>query len=118
MEDQILNLYGESDPAYALHLLLEATSRRAYKLISGCVMLSPEKGLRETLHLLHKAFGSPQVAVRSFIDFVCSGDTISNTDMGLEEFYSDLVNCKVVLVAAGAHNLLNAASTAKRIFMR
>ena len=118
VEDRILSLYAESDPAHALHLLLEATSGRAYKLISGCVMLSPEKGLREALHLLHKAFGSPQVAVRSFIDSVCCGDTISNTEMGLEEFYSDLVNCKVVLEAAGAHNLLNAASTAETIFMR
>ena len=118
VEDRILSLSAESDPAHALYLLLEATSGRAYKLISGCVMLSPEKGLREALHLLHKAFGSPLVAVRSFIDSVCCGDTISNTEMGLEEFYSHLVNCKVVLEAAGAHNLLNAASTAERIFMR
>ena len=118
VEDRILSLYAESDPAHALYLLLEATSGRAYKLISGCVMLSPEKGLREALHLLHKIFGSPEVAVRSFIDSVCCGDTLLNTEMGLEEFYSDLVNCKVVLEAAGAHNLLNAASTAERIFMR
>ena len=118
VEDRILSLYGESHPSHALYLLLEATSGRAYKLISGCVMLSPEKGLREALHFLHKAFGNSQVAVRPFIDFVCCGDTISNTEMGLEEFYSDLVNCKVVLEAAGAHNLLNAASTAERIFMR
>ena len=118
VEDQILSLYRESDTAYALHLLLDATSGRAYKLILGCVMLSPEKGLREALHLLHKAFGSSQVAIKSFIDSVCCGDTISSTEMGLEEFYSDLVNCKVVLEAAGPHNLLNAASTAERIFMR
>ena len=81
-------------------------------------MLSTEKGLREALHLLHKAFGSSQVAVKSYIDSVCCGDTILNTEMVLEEFYFDLVNCKVVLEAAGAHNLLNAASTAERIFMR
>ena len=56
--------------------------------------------------------------VRSFIDSVCCGDTISKTEMGIEEFHSDLVNCKVVLEAAGAHNLLIAASTAERIFMR
>ena len=37
VEDQILSLYGESDPAHALHLLLKSTSGRAYKLISGCI---------------------------------------------------------------------------------
>ena len=38
--------------------------------------------------------------------------------MGLKELQSDLVNFKVVLEADGAHNLLNASSTAERIFMR
>ena len=110
VEDQILSLYEKSDPAHTLQLLLGATSGRAYKLISGCVILSPEKGLREAGHLLHKAFGSPQVAVKSFIDSVCCDDTILNTEMGLEKFYFDLLHCKVVLEAAGAHNLLNAVS--------
>ena len=77
-----------------------------------------KKGLPEAVHLLYKAFGSPQVTVKSYIDSVCSGNTILNTEMGLEEFYFDLLHCKVVLEAAGAHNLLNAASTAERIFMR
>ena len=81
-------------------------------------MLSPDKSLSEALHLLHKTFGSPQVAVRFFVDSVSCGDTISNTEMGLEKFYSDLVNCKVLLEAARAHNLLNAVSIAERIFMR
>ena len=35
VEDRILSLYAESDSAHALHLLLEATSGRAYKLISS-----------------------------------------------------------------------------------
>ena len=74
VEDRILSLYGESDPAHALHLLLEATSGRAYKLISGCVMLSPEKGLREALHLLHKAFGSSKLwAGKSPLGWVLHG---------------------------------------------
>ena len=74
VEDRILSLYAESDPAYALHLLLEATSGRAYKLILGCVMLSPEKGLREALHLLHKAFGSSKLwAGKSPLGWVLHG---------------------------------------------
>ena len=118
VEDRILNVYGQSDPGHALHLLLDATKGRAHKLISSCVMLSPDIALNEALRLLHKAFGSPQVAVRAFIDSVCEGGVISHTEVGLEDFYSGLINCKIVLEAAGAGNLLNAASTAERIFMR
>ena len=43
---------------------------------------------------------------------------ISPTEVGLEDFYSGLINCKIVLEAAGANRLLNAASTTERIFMR
>ena len=67
VEDLFLSLFGESEPAHALHLLLEATSGRAYELILGCVMLSPKKGLLEALHLLHKAFGSLQVAAGALL---------------------------------------------------
>ena len=52
------------------------------------------------------------------IDSICEGDVIRNNEIDLEEFYSELVNCKMVLEAAGAHNLLNSASTAKRVFAR
>ena len=38
--------------------------------------------------------------------------------MGLQNFYSDLINSKIVLEALGAHNLLSAASTAEKIFLR
>ena len=116
-EDRILNVYGQSDPGHALHLLLDATKGRAHKLISSCVMLSPDIALNETLRLLHKAFDSPQVAVRAFVDSVCEGGVISHTEVELEDFYSGLINCKIVLEAAKAGNLLNAASTAERIFM-
>ena len=43
---------------------------------------------------------------------------ISHSEVVLEDFYSGLINCKIVLEAAGAGRLLNAASTAERIFMR
>ena len=81
-------------------------------------MLSPDRALNEALQLLHKAFGSPQVAVCTFIDSVCEGGVISHSEVGPEDFYSCLINCKIVLEAAGAGCLLNAASTAERIFMR
>ena len=38
--------------------------------------------------------------------------------MGLKNFYSDLIHCKIVLEAVGVYNLLNAASTAEKIFLR
>ena len=118
VEDRILNVYRGTDPGHALHLLLDATKGRAHKLIASCVMLSPDRALNEALQLLHKAFGSPQVAVRAFINSVCEGGVISHSEVGLEDFYSCLINCKIVLEAAGAGRLLNAASTAERIFMR
>ena len=37
--------------------------------------------------------------------------------MGLQNFYSDLINCKIVLEAVGAHNFSNTASTAEKIFL-
>ena len=71
VEDCILNVYGQSDPGHTLHLLLDDTKERAHKLIFSCVTLSPDIALNEALRLLHKAFGSSQVAVRAFIDSVC-----------------------------------------------
>ena len=118
VEDRILSIYQESDPGHALHLLLDCTTGRAHKLISSCVMYPPDQGLNKALSLLYNTFGSPQVAVQVFLDSVCSGETVSNTELGLETFYSDLVNCKIVLEASGAESVLNAVSTAERVFMR
>ena len=67
VQDRILNIYGNPDPGHALQLLLEATTGRARKLISNCVMLQPSEGLNNVLRLLHKAFGSPDVAVKAHI---------------------------------------------------
>ena len=118
VEDRILSIYQESGPGHALHLLLDCTTGRAHKLISSCVMYPPDRGLNKALSLLYNTFGSPQVAVQVFLDFVCSGKTVSNTELGLETFYSDLVKCKIVLEASGAESVLNAVSTAERVFMR
>ena len=73
-------------------------------------------GLNKALQLLRKNFGSPQVAVRTFIDSVCVGGVMSHSEVGLENFYSGLINCKIVFEAAAAGCLLNAALTAERIF--
>ena len=118
VDDRILSVYGRSDPGHALHLLLGCTTGRAHKLIASCIMYPPERGLNEALSLLHKTFGCPQVAVRSFIDSICNGRNVSNTEQGLENFYAELVNCKMVLEAAGAQSILNSVSTAERVFMR
>ena len=65
VKDYILNIYDESDTGHALYLLLNTTKGYAQKLIASCVMLSPDQALNEVLQLLHKTFGSPQVAVRA-----------------------------------------------------
>ena len=101
VEDRILSIYEKSDPGHALYLLLKATGGQAHKLISSCVMLAPERGLSEELHLLHKTFGSSQVAIRLFVESVCNGSPIVNTEVGLQNLYSDLINCKIVLEAVG-----------------
>ena len=118
VDDRILSVYGRSNPGHALHLFLGCTTGRAYKLIASCIMYPPERGLNEALSLLHKTFGCPQVAVRSFIDSICNGRNVSNTEQGLENFYAELVNCKMVLEAAGAQSILNSVSTAERVFIR
>ena len=78
----------------------------------------PERELNEALSLLHKTFGCPLIAVRSFIDSICNGTNASNTEQGLENFYAELVNCKMVLEGAGAQSILNSVSTDERVFMR
>ena len=118
VDDRILSVYGRSDPGHALHLLLGCTTGRAHKLIASCIMYPPERGLNEALSLLHNTFGCPQVAVRSFIDSICNGRNVSYTEQSLENFYAELVNCKMVLEAAGAQSILNSVSTAEKVFMR
>ena len=72
-------MYEKSNPVHALYLLIEATGGQVHKLISSCVMLAPERGLSEALHLLHKTFGSPQMAVRLLIESVCNESPILNS---------------------------------------
>ena len=64
IEDRILKIYRQSDPGHAFQLLLNSTAGRAGKLISGCIMLQPDKALDEALQLLYKTFGSPSVGLR------------------------------------------------------
>ena len=118
VNNRILSVYGQSDPDHALHLLLGCTTGSAHKLIASCIMYPPERGLNEALSLLHKTFGCPQVAVRSFIESIWNGRNVPNTEQGLENFYAELVNCKMVLEAADAQSILNSVSTAERVFMR
>ena len=47
-----------------------------------------------------------------------NGSPVADIEVGLQNFYSDLINCKIVLEVVGAYNLLNAPSTAERIFLR
>ena len=49
IKDCILNMYGQSDPGHALHLLLNVTNGQVHKLIFSCVMVSPDIALNETL---------------------------------------------------------------------
>ena len=45
IQDRVLRLHGQSDPAHALQLLLDSTAGQARKLICNCVML-PASQLR------------------------------------------------------------------------
>ena len=118
VQDRILDIYGSSDPGHAFQLLLEATAGRARKIINGCIMLQPDAALANALQLLYKAFGSPDVTVKAHIKSVTEGPTIRTDERSLQDFYSDLVNCKYVLESAGALQQLNAAATLEGVFGR
>ena len=118
MEDRILNIHAQTDPGHALQLLLESTTGRARKLISSCIMLPPAEALTKALQLLFKSFGSPAVAVKAHLRLVCEGPPIHIDERSLQDFYSDLINCKMVVESANATHLLNSAATAEGIFSR
>ena len=118
IQDRILRLHGQSDPAHALQMLLDSTAGQARRLISNCVMLPAAQGLQEALSLLYKAFGSPSVSIKAHLKLVCEGPLIRSDEKGLREFYADLINCKMVLQSANAANQLDATSTTDGIFSR
>ena len=102
IEDRILKIYQQSDPGHAFQLLLNSTADRARKFISGCIMLQPDKALDEALQLLYKTFGSPSVAIKAHLKTVCEDPTIKTDEQSVQEFYSDLTNCKMVVESANA----------------
>ena len=118
VEDRILGIYAKSDPGHALQLLLESTTGRARKLISSCIMLGPTEALSKALELLYTSFGSPAVAVKAHLKAVCEGVPVSTDERNLQDFYSDLVNCKMVVEAANSAHMLNSAATSESLFAR
>ena len=118
VQDRIISIHGQSDPGHALQLLLNSTSGQAKRLISSCIMLPPASALQEALRLLFKAFGSPAVAIKAHLRSVCEGPPIHTDEKGLQDFYADLVNCKMVVESSDAGHLLDATSTAEGIFSR
>ena len=100
VEDCILNIYANSDPGHALQLLLNSTTGRARKVIDSCIMLRPTEALNKALELLYNSFGSAAVAVKAHLKAVCEGSTIREDERSLQDYYSDLVNCKLVVEAA------------------
>ena len=118
VEDRILGIYAKSDPGHALQLLLESTTGRARKLISSCIMLGPTEALSKALELLYTSFGSPAVAVKAHLKAVCEGVPVRTDERNLQDFYSDLVNCKMVVEAANSAHMLNSAATSESLFAR
>ena len=118
VQDRILRIHGESDPAHALQLLLDSTTGPARKLISNCIMLPDDQALQEALNLLYKAFGSPSVSIKAHLKLVCEGPQIRTDEKSLRDFHADLINCKMILETANAGHQLNATSTAEGIFTR
>ena len=118
VEDRILGIYAKSDPGHALQLLLESTTGRARKLISSCIMLRPTEALSKALELLYTSFGSPAVAVKAHLKAVCEGLPVRTDERNLQDFYSDLVNCKMVVEAANSTHMLNSAATSESLFTR
>ena len=118
VEDRILSIYRRSDPGHALQLLLNSTTGRARKLISSCIMLRPDEALQSALRLLEDAFGSPDIAIKAHLNLVTKGPVIRVNEESLHDFYSNLINCKMVVEASGAAQLLNSAATIEGMFAR
>ena len=118
VEDRILNIYANSDPGHALQLLLNSTTGRARKLIGSCITLRPTEALNQALELLYNSFGSPAVAVKAHLKAVCESSTIREDERSLQDFYSDLVNCKLVVETANSTFMLDSVSTSEGIFTR
>ena len=118
VEDCILSIHGQSDSGHALQLLIDSTTGRARKLIRSCIMLRPAEALNKALQLLYKAFGCPAVAIKAHLKLVCEGPVIHTDKQSLQDFYSDLVNCKMVVESANATRLLNSVATAEGVFSR
>ena len=118
VQDRILNIYGSSDPGHAFQILLVATAGRARKIINECIMLQPDAALAKAIQLLYEAFGSPDVTVKAHIKSVTEGPTIRTDERSLQDFFSDLVNCKYVLESAGALLQPNVAATSEGVFGR
>ena len=109
---RILNVYGSScfsTPAGSYR-------RLARKIINGCIMLQPDEALEKSRELLYKVFGSPDVTAKAHIKAVTERPTICTNERSLQDFYSDLVNCKYELESAGALQQLNAAATLEGAF--
>ena len=118
VEDRISSIYRRSDPGHALQLLLNSTTGRARKLISSCIMLRPDEAPQSVLRLLEDAFGSPDIAIKAHLNLVTKGPVIRINEESLHDFYSDLINCKMVVEAFGAAQLLNSAATIEGLFAR
>ena len=116
IEDRILKIYRQSNPGHVFQLLLNSTAGRARKL-SGCIMLQPDKALEEALQLFYKTFGSPSVAIKAHLRTVCEGPTIKTNGKRVQEFFSDLINGKMVVESANATHLLNAMLLLKGYFL-
>ena len=118
VEDCILSIHGQSDTGHALQLLMDSTTGRARKLISSCIVLRPAEALDKALQLLYKAFGCPAVTIKAHLKLVCEGPVILTDERSLQDFYSDLVNCKMFVESANATHLLNSVATAEGVFCR
>ena len=114
VQDRILRIHGESDPAHALQLLLDSTTGPNQKLIINCIMLPDDPAL----NLIYKAFGSPSVSIKAHLKLVCEGLQIRTDEKSLRDFHADLINRKMILESANAGHQLNATLTAKSIFTR
>ena len=81
-------------------------------------MLRPDEALQSALLLLEDAFGSPDIAIKAHLNLVTKGPVICVNEESLHDFYLDLINCKMVVEASGAAQLLNSAATIEGLFAR
>ncbi|XP_078495676.1 uncharacterized protein LOC144751211 [Ciona intestinalis] len=107
------------EPAMQLRQLINSCEGRARKMIQSCSLITPaERGLDEALDLLRGRFGQRHMVVRAHLDTITKGPQVRDTEDGLSDFLTSLVNSRIILTEHGYATDLDTYQTTEALFER